>query len=256
MKNCKIHIYYYALLLLLVFAGCAKIVIEPYEACRSKVIVPSTARRLPYFADDDYGSLNEALGKSIASLRSRPQDEKIHACGRQFTIAQQLETLIAFQNFLHSSGALNESIWDSFTICEVLNSNGAPDLLATGYYQPRFKGRRTYNPPFIYPLYKRPTDLVKYTKKNEGGSTNRVGRLSSGEHVPYWTRREIETQGLLNGQELLYLADPVDAFVLHVQGSAIVELEDGSVRQVLFDPEEENSGPCSHLLSAQLGQMS
>ena len=222
LQNCKIHIYYYALFLLFVFAGCANVAVEPYEACRSTVVTPSAVSRVPYFADDDYGSLNEALSKSIASLRSRPQGEKIQACGRQFTIGQQLETLLKFQKFLSSSDALNESVWDSFTICEVLNSQGSPELLATGYYQPRFKGSRIYNPPFIYPLYKRPADLLKYAEKNEVGSTNRVGRLSNGEHVPYWTRQEIETQGLLNGQELLYLADPVDAFVLHVQGSALV----------------------------------
>ena len=80
--------------------------------------------------------------------------------------------------------------------------------------------------PFLYPLYRVPTDLV-----NRDG---KVGRLEHGELVPYWTRAEIEEGNLLSGLELVYLDDPVAAFILQVQGSGRVRLRDGSIRPILF----------------------
>jgi membrane-bound lytic murein transglycosylase A len=54
--------------------------------------------------------------------------------------------------------------------------------------------------------------------------------------VPYPTRRDIE-QGALAGQglELVWLADPVDAFVLHVQGSGTVVVEGGGSIRLTYD---------------------
>nr|MBF0221049.1 murein transglycosylase A [Desulfobulbaceae bacterium] len=237
MKNYKHLSVYSALLCLLIVGGCAKIVTKPYERCRVRVLTPSAITRLPLFVDGDYSSLATALGRSIDALRLRPQAEMISACGKEYTVAEQLTTLIDFQQllWLTDDGSLNQSVWDSFTVCEVLNSQGEPELLATGYFQPYFKASRTFNPPYIYPLYKRPADLVQYNEGIDGKTVSAVGRLSDGGYVPYWSRREIETEKLLAGQELLFLADPVDAFVLHVQGSGLAELEDGTVLQVLFD---------------------
>jgi membrane-bound lytic murein transglycosylase A len=52
--------------------------------------------------------------------------------------------------------------------------------------------------------------------------------------VPYWSREEIETQLPLAGTELLYLDDPIESFILHVQGSGRIRLRDGSSRSVRF----------------------
>jgi membrane-bound lytic murein transglycosylase A len=52
--------------------------------------------------------------------------------------------------------------------------------------------------------------------------------------VPYPTRGELETQGLLKGLEILYVEDPVEAFFLQVQGSGRVVLEDGSVVRLAY----------------------
>ncbi len=47
--------------------------------------------------------------------------------------------------------------------------------------------------------------------------------------LPFWTRREIESDNVLQGQELVWLKDPFDVFVLHIQGSGILQLTDGTV---------------------------
>ena len=46
--------------------------------------------------------------------------------------------------------------------------------------------------------------------------------------MPYYTRAELEQQGLLAGKELLWVDNPVEAFFLQVQGSGRVALGDGA----------------------------
>ena len=46
--------------------------------------------------------------------------------------------------------------------------------------------------------------------------------------MPYATRAEIQNNGLLKGQELMWLDDPIDAFFLEVQGSGRVQLRSDS----------------------------
>ena len=54
--------------------------------------------------------------------------------------------------------------------------------------------------------------------------------------APFPTRAEIE-KGALAGQglELVYLNCPVDAFFMHIQGSARIKLQDGSIVRLNYD---------------------
>ncbi len=99
----------------------------------------------------------------------------------------------------------------------------------TGYYEPLFEGSRQKTARFRYPLYAVPDDLVrlKPAAKTPG---SRVRRGASGQLQPYWTREEIElgkAQGSLAGKELVFLDSPIQVFLVHVQGSVRIRLEDG-----------------------------
>jgi membrane-bound lytic murein transglycosylase A len=107
------------------------------------------------------------------------------------------------------------------------------EMLITGYYEPLLEGSLTRKDPFIHPLYAAPDALLTYRDPTTGKKT--TGRKNTeGEKVPFWTRTEIEEGNLLAGNELVYLKDPVDAFILHVQGSGKVRLRDGSLQAVQF----------------------
>jgi len=83
----------------------------------------------------------------------------------------------------------------------------------TGYYEAEIKGSRTKSRGFNWPLYTRPPELAS----NEA----------------YFTRAEIEQGALANrGLELLYIDNPVDVFMLQIQGSGVVKLDDGSTIRV------------------------
>ncbi len=106
-------------------------------------------------------------------------------------------------------------------------------MLVTGYYEPVFSGSLTREPPFVYPIYSLPTSLTVLPGEDSGSS--RIGRYDQDNNfVPYWSRAEIEQNQLLKGNELAFLQDPFDAFLLHVQGSGRIQLADLSIRSVRF----------------------
>ena len=94
----------------------------------------------------------------------------------------------------------------------VLIEDGEPALF-TGYFEPELNGSRTRTDVYRYPLYAKPPDLN--------------GQL-------YYTRREIEEDGVLDGRglEIAWVDDPVELFFLHIQGSGRIRFEDGGLMRV------------------------
>jgi membrane-bound lytic murein transglycosylase A len=98
-------------------------------------------------------------------------------------------------------------------------------VLFTGYCTPILDGSKTKSAEYRYPLYGLPPDLVK---DKEG---NILGQKQGDGLVPYPDRRSIEEQHLLEGKglELVWLRDPLDAFIAHVNGSAFIRLKEGGM---------------------------
>jgi membrane-bound lytic murein transglycosylase A len=97
-------------------------------------------------------------------------------------------------------------------------------VLFTAYCTPILEGSRTKDATYRYPLYKLPPDLVK---AKDGAILGR--RTAAGGVEPYPSRRQIEASALLAGKnlELVYLKNPLDAFIAHVNGSAVIETPTG-----------------------------
>ena len=97
------------------------------------------------------------------------------------------------------------------------NSAAANGLL-TAYYEPIFEASRTPKPGFTVPLYGPPANLKSRS--------------------PWFTREEIAqlpaAQNALKGKEIAFIADPIDAMVLHIQGSGRLWLNqsDGQRQQI------------------------
>jgi len=106
---------------------------------------------------------------------------------------------------------------------DIYQSRGCDDLgtvLYTSYYRPIFDARLQPDDQFKYPLYKKPDDLVR------DETTGQYYRKGGG---AYLTRAEINN-GALAGKdlELCYLSDQFEAYIVTVQGSGRLRLEDGS----------------------------
>ena len=110
--------------------------------------------------------------------------------------------------------------------------------LLTGYYEPVLHGSRTQDATYQTPIYRRPPDLVTLVDETRAAKPGTLthGRKTEKGFEPFFTRAEIE-QGALKGRnlELLYFADPVEVFFMHIQGSAKVQLSDGSVIRIQYD---------------------
>lgn len=80
--------------------------------------------------------------------------------------------------------------------------------LFTGYYYPMLTASRKKTSVFKYPIYRKPPELTS---------------------KPYYTRNQID-KGVLNGRglELYWVDDFVDLYYLHIQGSGMLKLTDGS----------------------------
>jgi membrane-bound lytic murein transglycosylase A len=101
--------------------------------------------------------------------------------------------------------------------------------LATGYFEPLVAASRRPRPGFTVPLHRPPPDL--------------------GERKPYWTRQQLDTlpaaRQSLRGQEIAYVASPLDVLVLQIQGSGRLRVTepDGSQRTVRVAYAAHNDHP-------------
>jgi membrane-bound lytic murein transglycosylase A len=93
--------------------------------------------------------------------------------------------------------------------------DGAVDGLLTGYFEPSLEASRMPTGTSRVPLYGPPPDLAS--------------------RKPYWTRQQIDTlpaaQAALRGREIAWLADPLDALVLHIQGSGRLRIKGADGRE-------------------------
>jgi membrane-bound lytic murein transglycosylase A len=106
----------------------------------------------------------------------------------------------------------------------------------TGYFEPELSASRVRTAEFPVPLLRKPLGLEAVTDHNrpkDWPADLSHGRRVGGKLTEMPDRSAI-MDGALDpeGLELVWLADPVDAFYVHVQGSAKLRLADGSAMRV------------------------
>ena len=92
---------------------------------------------------------------------------------------------------------------------------GNADGQLTSYYEPVLKASRQPGGEFTVPLYRAPAGL--------------------GSRKPWFSRQDIDTQpeakAALAGREIAWVADPIDALMLHIQGSGRLAITEPSGTQ-------------------------
>jgi len=173
----------------------------------------------------DLDTLKAAIRNSLNYL-SKASSRQHYPYG-QITHAQAVASLQTFLTLLDSGARadeINALIAVDYDVYESVGCDDLGTVLFTGYYTPIFNGSYEQTDAFRYPLYKAPQDLVK----NADGQT--LGRRwADGKLAPYPSRAEIEVSGMLKGQELIWLSDPFEVYIAHVQGSAKIRLSDGRI---------------------------
>ncbi|WP_349369520.1 MltA domain-containing protein [Salinarimonas sp.] len=122
-----------------------------------------------------------------------------------------------------------------FTPHRVRPPGGAGFL--TGYYEPELAGALHPTARFATPLRARPAALVSLAEGETRPGLDPILRAAlpdgAGGHRPVPTRAAIEEGALdADAPPIVWLEQPGEAFIVHVQGSARIRLEDGRVLRV------------------------
>ena len=205
------------------------------SGCAARLSQGVTTPRLELPAVDDVDSLRAAVHYSIEYLQKLPPERVVGEQPRQFTAREILDSLRAFDSLLDDwrcAECFAREINDHFEFVPSSSDPAQSQVLFTGYYQVVIDGSLVPTEQFRFPIYAKPADLItaeKVTLAPQATVEKVIGRAEGEQFLPYYTRRQIDQEGLLRGHglEIAWVADPIDLFFLHIQGSGIIRLPNG-----------------------------
>lgn len=200
-------------------------VLEPVD-CLLSAAAASPGERLGY--DQDFGADRQALLRAIDHSLSYLATEKAMADYAEialpgFSRDRVRRSLGRFRQLVtqsHSAAELQTAVATEFAFYRSVGNDGEGTVAFTGYFEPTYAASRDRTDEYRYPLYAEPADLETWAE-------------------PHPTRAELEGadglqshNGPLQGLELVWLRDRLEAFLVQVQGSARLQMTDGSIVSV------------------------
>ena len=176
-------------------------------------LTPLSVRDLPAWSEDQARAMLNGLQESCEQLT---HEAPLHAFGQQMD-AEIWQALCIDANDVPPSGA-QAFIESSFTAYRVSTFTQDTGLL-TGYFTPTLNGSRNKSDHYSVPVYAKPDDDALRTR---------------------YSRAEIEAGALGDDVPVvLWLEDAVDAFFMHIQGSAYVDLPNGARVKLVYAGKNE-----------------
>jgi membrane-bound lytic murein transglycosylase A len=220
------------LLICVFFIGCQKPSVAPdYNRPLPPGVLAlrkiTDPQEIPDFTAGCYNMarMPKAIDSSLNYL-GKPSSQQFFPYGH-ITHQHAVDSLKAFKQLIDSGlrgRDLHTAIVEQFDVYISVGCDDMGTVLFTGYYTPIFDASTVATGQFQYPLYKQPDDLVKAADGRTLGQ-----RQSSGQITPYPDRAEIENSKMLTGTELVWLSDPFEVYIAHVQGSAKLRMPDGKL---------------------------
>ena len=181
-----------------------------------------------------------AIHEQIRLLKSQTHSSDPLIFGeRKIPKTTYLTALNEFALFIEGAAPLPDAqgkilgyLKDHFEFYEVYGRAQWGEVFLTSYFEPVIDASLTKTPTKTVPLYRKPRDLVEldlaqFDAKFSAERKMR-GRLEGHKFLPYYTREEIDVQGALKGKKLeICYVDPLDSYLLQVQGSGTVVFPDG-----------------------------
>ncbi len=202
----------YALLALLILGCLAGCGVSPKKAFDVRRVSYSD---LPNWKDDDFVEALPALVKNCEAMGEKEEWQTF------------CDGIVRMQG--QSSKRIRKFI-ESTMIPYAIYAYGQREGTFTGYYEASLNGSLQKDEVNRYPIYGLPDDLISLDTRSvctAGGDTGtRVGRIENGKFKPYLTRAQIEN-GSFDAPVVVWVDSPVDAFILHIQGSGRVQTADG-----------------------------
>lgn len=242
---------------------------------RHAQFLPAEWGELPGWQQDDLADAWRAFVNSCAALARRPGWDA--PCERSRDAGTGNDALRAFFE-------------REFVLYEIRNTDSTPEGVITGYYEPLLAGSRTRQGAFTIPVHGTPADMLtldvrlwpralrgrplparlegrKVIPMPEANAPYLldVGDLAPDERdkklrlrldgqrlVPYYTRAEIQRDGLARAPVLAWVADAVGLYSMQIQGSGKLRLPDGRMLRLAYA--EQNGQPFRPPVAATTGK--
>lgn len=187
------------------------------KATEYSLLKPASWQALSGLLQDDLRASWQAWLTSCSTLKHKPDWQEACQAAANLNNPSQAQLVDYYTHY--------------FNVYSTSNQNGDNTGLVTGYYQPILKGSRQKSNQYAHPLYAQPKDLitVELSAQFPELKFKRVrGKLEGNKLVPYLTRAEIEADNApLAGNEIVWVDDVLDAFYLQIQGSGLIQLDNG-----------------------------
>ena len=144
----------------------------------------------------------------------------------KFNIEHTRRSLLRFKELLlttDSPAALEKAVKQEFAFYQSVGKDKKGKVEFTGYFEPTYTASRVRTSEYRYPLYRQPPNFKRWSRRHP-------------------TRTQLEgkdglAQGksILRGQELVWLSDRLEAFLVQVQGSARLKMTDGTTMTVGYN---------------------
>jgi membrane-bound lytic murein transglycosylase A len=190
------------------------IVLQSAPAESAAKLVRLAPDRYPHFMDiGNRETFKDALRTQLDWFTKQDQSLTWSLSDDTVTVARLRETAKRMLDVIGQSPTrnLNKLIRMNFEVYAVAGSTDTARARFTGYHNPVVEARLEPDSIFRYPLYRKPPN-------------------------PRHTRKEIDQEGVLDGQEyaVAWLRDPLDRYEIHIEGSATLLLRDSTTRTARY----------------------
>ncbi|MEB3180499.1 MAG: murein transglycosylase A [Nostocaceae cyanobacterium] len=174
----------------------------------------------------DRQALLQSIDNSLSYLAT-PKAAEVYSNNPTpgITRARVQRSLLRFRQLVvtsRSSAQLQAAVRREFDFYKSIGNDGRGTVLFTAYYEPIYSASRVPTPEYRYPLYRLPANFEQWTKPHP---------------------RRVDLEGLdgllgdnspLRGLELYWFRSRLDAYMVHIQGSAQLQFSDGTTTSVGF----------------------
>lgn len=195
---------------------------------------PVSFNQLKNFNHDNLQEAIPAFAKSCEAVAAKP--DILQKSQIKITPEAYLRVCRKFSSAdITTSAQMREFVQENFQPYLVLQNLNA-DGRFTSYYEAELNASRQKHGKYKYPIYGRPNDLLEINLRDFDCSLpdkRLLGRVQNNKVVPYYTRAEIERNGV-NAPVILWGDDAVDIYLMQIQGSAVALLDDGSSVRIRY----------------------
>lgn len=203
--------------------------------------------------------LRESLQDHINYFRSFPERQAsvLKFGTKEVPVVQYVhsleELLKQIPPVAENSARFKLYVLNNFHFYEVAGDGRPGEAFMTSYFNPVFRASRRPSSEFSRPIYSLPPDMVIVkidrfmerfphwslwgSSEQKSAGTILRGRVVAGDIppqiLPYYDRQELDSLGILRGQGLeLAYADPLEIFIMQIQGSGTLQFSSGERMRV------------------------